>query len=1198
MTAARRQKAPPDPKRVAERAQSRASKPEVSSWVGASAGTGKTHVLTRRVLRLLLNGAAPARILCLTFTKAAAAEMIDRIAARLGRWALMDNAVLRKDLKEITGRAPVAAETARARTLFATCLDVPGGMRIQTIHAFCQALLKRFPLEAGVPPHFRVIEEGDQRALLNGVRDRVLADAEPGRGPYSEELALLTPLGGPDDLTALLGEFLGERGRLRDLLKNEAAVSRAVRRLYDEAGFDTGASQAALDAEACAEGAFDRDGLKQAARALESGSPTDAGKAEEIAGWLAAGDAARAEALDDYAAAFLTGEHQPRARLATKGAVGKMPDILDVMGQEAARLAGVYDRKKALAVVQRSAALARLGAAVHQGYEAEKRRRAVLDFDDLILKAEDLLTRKAATEWVLYKLDGGIDHILVDEAQDTSPQQWRLVEAIAQEFFAGKGVEPAPADDGLPRPPRTVFAVGDIKQSIFSFQGADPVVFDNVREGFQDRVRAAGEEWSPVDLDVSFRSVQQVLDAVDSSFAEGPARDGVVGDGVVGEGAALRHTAWRQGQGGMVELWPVIAPDEPAEPEVWTLPEIDAEAASTTEELAHRIARQVRAWLDGSAGMVWDRSGSEPVQRAPRAGDIMILVRRRDALVEALIRALKDSAVPVAGTDRMVLTEQLAVMDVLAVADFLLLPEDDLTLATVLKGPLFGFDDDRLFDLAHGRGRASLWSRLQAADDDASREAAKTLSGLLATVDYTPPYELLKAILTGAAPPTPQPPLQPAPQPTPQPTGRERFWGRLGPDAIEPLEELLNLALAFQRDHPPSLQHFLHWLRRREVETRRDMESVPDAVRIMTVHGAKGLQAPIVILPDTIRVPKRADRLLWPAADAGAAGAIGGLPLIAPSDADADIRTMGFKDDAREAGRQEYNRLLYVAMTRAQDALIVCGSRGPRKIDDDCWHTLVERGLRRLDGTAEVADDGFDEPVMRYGSLAAAETPPREAVVASETGAAHDPAALQALLAPPPPEAQPPRPLAPSRPAEDEPPVFGPFDAGADRFRRGALIHRLLQYLPDLPEDRRDRAALRYLARPGHGLTDDQQREIAAEIRAVLDLPEARPLFGPGSMAEAPVTGTVGGAVISGQIDRLAIGAQTVSVVDYKTNRPPPADAPATPPVYLRQMAAYRALLRRLYPARRVDCFLLWTAAPRLMALADSLLDPYAPESG
>ena len=561
----------------------------------------------------------------------------------------------------------------------------------------------------------------------------------------------------------------------------------------------------------------------------------------------------------------------------------------------------------------------------------------------------------------------------------------------------------------------------------------------------------------------------------------------------------------------------------------------------------------------------------------------MILVRRRDALVEALIRALKDAGIAVAGTDRMVLTEQLAVMDVLAVADFLLLPEDDLTLATVLKGPLFGFGDDRLFELAHGRGRASLWSRLRAADDAESKAAAERLSALLATVDYTPPYELLKAILTGPG----------------APTGRERFWGRLGPDAIEPLEELLNLALDYQRDHPPSLQGFLHWLRRREVETRRDMESVPDAVRIMTVHGAKGLQAPIVILPDTIRVPKRADRLLWPATPGGGAAApAAGLPLIAPSDAEADSRTAGFKDDAKEAGRQEYNRLLYVAMTRAQDALIVCGSRGPRKIDDDCWHTLVENGLRRLDGTVEIPVDGFDEPVLRYGSLEAADAAPSEAAAADTAGQEHDPATLAALLAPPPPEAQPPRPLAPSRPSDDEPPVFGPFDAGADRFRRGTLIHRLLQYLPDLPDAQRDRAALRYLARSGHGLTEDEQRDIAAEIRAVLDLPEAGPLFGPGSMAEAPVTGAVGGAVISGQIDRLAVGAQTVSIVDYKTNRPPPADAAATPPVYLRQMAAYRALLRGLYPAHRIDCFLLWTAAPRLMQLDDSLLDPHAPEGG
>ena len=736
--------------------------------------------------------------------------------------------------------------------------------------------------------------------------------------------------------------------------------------------------------------------------------------------------------------------------------------------------------------------------------------------------------------------------------------------------------------DGLPGPPRTMFAVGDSKQSIFSFQGADPAVFDRVREDFRTQVQAANEEWSQVDLDVSFRSVQPVLDAVDSCFAEGPARAGVVG-----EGATLAHLAHRRDRSGLVELWPVIAPAEAAPPQPWTTPETDSDAASPTEALARRIAGQVRAWLDGSAGTIQDRSVEPPVRRAPRAGDIMILVRRRNELVDALIRALKDAGIEVAGTDRMVLIEQLAVMDMLAVADFLLLPEDDLTLATVLKGPLFGFDDDLLFALAHGRGRASLWSRLQAAGDPASRAAAGALSGLLAAVDYTPPYELFKAILTGPS----------------SPTGRERFQARLGPDAIEPLEELLNLALAYQRDHPPSLQDFLHWLRRRAVETRRDMESVPDAVRIMTVHGAKGLQAPIVILPDTTRRPRTADRLLWPPAPEGG---VPGLPLIAPSDADADGRTGLLCDAAKEAGWEEYNRLLYVAMTRAEDALIVCGSRGPRKIDEDCWHSLVERGLRRLRDTVEIppeatagpAGPAFDGPVLRLGGLAPADPPgaapadmPPEPA-AEDRGAAAVPAAL---LAPPPPEAQPARPLAPSRPAEEAPPVSGPFEGGAERFRRGILIHRLLQHLPDLPPDRRARAAAHYLARPGHRLSADEQRQIAAEILAVLELPEARPLFGPGSIAEAPVTGIVGDVVIAGQIDRLAIGEAAVSIVDYKTNRPPPATEAATPPVYLSQMAAYRALLRRLYPARRVDCFLLWTAAPKLMRLADSLLDAHAP---
>ena len=893
----------PDPEEIARRAQTTASNPSASSWASASAGTGKTYVLARRVLRLLLNGVLPARILCITFTRAAAAEMTNRIARQLSTWALKDDHALCEDLSELIGRAPDEGEVKRARTLFATCLNAPTGMRIQTIHAFCQALLKRFPIEAGASPHFQVIEESDQRALLDRVRNMVLADAGSGLGRFAPELELLAPLGGSDDLTNLLGGFLKHRGRLRALLRDEATVAAAIRRLYREVGFADDASEAALVAEACAEERFDREGLMRAMGGLQRGARTDVERAERIAVWLAAGEAVRPAGLDSYAQAFLTRGHQPLARLATKNVVESMPDILDILHCEADRLADLYDCRKRLRIVERSAALARLGAAVHQRYEAEKSRRAVLDFDDLILKAETLLTHEVENEWVLYKLDGGIDHILVDEAQDTSPQQWRLVEAIAQGFFAGTGVRSTPAEDRLPS--RTVFAVGDAKQSIFSFQGADPVAFDRVRQRFGQQVTAAGENWSPVDLGVSFRSVQEVLDVVDSTFAEGPATDGIIEDGM-----ATVHIAQRQGHSGMVELWPVIVSERSELPTPWTVPEVARDTTSSTEQLARRIARQVRAWLDGPAGLVWDRTVDPPVRRTARAGDVMILVRRRNELVDALIRALREEAIEVAGADRMELIEQLAVMDMLAIADFLLLPEDDLTLATVLKGPLFGFNDDQLFDLAYERGKVSLWSRLQAAHDPESKAAAEALSRLLAMVDYTAPYELLKAILTGDG----------------APTGRERFWARLGPDAIEPLEELLNLALSYQQDHPPSLQEFLDWLRRSDIVIKRDMESVTDAVRIMTVHGAKGLQAPIVILPDTTSIPKKTDKFLWPPLSGDAEPDI--LPLITPSNEDADAWTADLKDAVLKAQRQEYNRLLYVAMTRAEDTLIVCGSRG------------------------------------------------------------------------------------------------------------------------------------------------------------------------------------------------------------------------------------------------------------------------------
>ena len=1145
----------------AEAAQRRAADPEASVWVAASAGTGKTKVLTDRVLSLMLTGTRPQHILCLTFTRAAAAEMSNRIAEELGEWAAAADEALEETLTRHLGRQPDDDIRRRAHHLFAQVLDTPGGMNIQTIHAFCQSLLGRFPLEAGIAPHFTVLEERDAEEMLAAAREEVLARAHAaGDGLLASALADVTAHIHESAFSELMGELAGARGRLARLIDRYGSVEEvlaATRRLL---GLAEGATPRSVVAAACEDQAFDALGLRLAVSALNAGTATDTKRAGVLATWLAAGPDDRAAGFDAYADALLAdGQTKVRARLITKDAAASTAGATEILETEAGRLLKAVMERRAAVTAQATAGLLRLGDALLGAYRRQKERRAVLDYDDLIFTARDLLHREGVAPWVLFKLDGGIDHILIDEAQDTNPEQWDVVKALANEFFAGAGARETP---------RTVFAVGDIKQSIYSFQGADPAEFQAMRDLFAGRVPAAGQTWHEEDLTISFRSTPAVLGAVDAVFARDAAADGVALDG-----RPITHEAWRHGDGGLVEVWPPVEPRETDPPVPWKPPVERIAGDSPPTRLADLIAARIHRMVDGKELL-------EARGRPIRPGDVMVLVRRRTGFVEDLVRALKRRDVEVAGVDRMVLTEQMAVMDLVALGRFLLLPEDDLTLATVLKGPLIGLDEDQLFRLAHGR-KGSLWEALKhkAGEDAAYAGARRDLSALLARTDYTPPFELYTHVL-GAG------------------RGREKLIGRLGRDAEDPIAEFLDLALAFERSHTASLESFLHWLEAGAVEVKRDLEHEQrDAVRIMTVHGAKGLEAPIVFLPDTLRVPTRTSPLLWPADPAG-----GGELLLWPP-ARAWHEEVSERESARVRQRRdaEYRRLLYVAMTRAEDRLYVCGWRGRNAPPEGCWYDLVRAGLEDAGAAVEEADDPFlagapeigDSRVLRLTCPQVTEPKPADADrIETES--------LDTLPSwarrPPPRESRPPRPLAPSRPADEEPPVRSPFgaDDGA-RFKRGRLIHRLLQTLPDLAPGVRAAAARAYLARPVHKLSRQAQAEIAAETLAVLDHPDCQSLFGPGSRAEVPLIGEVSGHVISGQVDRLLVTAEAVSVIDYKTNRAPPESADRVPAVYLRQMAAYREVLRRIYAGRPVRCFLLWTDGPRLMPLADGLVDGYVP---
>ena len=1145
--------------RVRAQGQQRlASDPALSAWVGASAGSGKTKVLTDRVLRLLLEPEQRAnRLLCLTFTKAAAAEMQTRLARRLGQWACAEDADLAAELAALTGQPAPPALLERARMLFAEVLELPGGMRISTIHAFCQSLLRAFPLEAGLPPQFRVIEEADSASLLADAREAVLA----GEAAPAAELARVAALVSAEDFAGVVAALLRDRERVAACLKLGAGLRPRLAAQLGLAADET--DEDALLAALCV---LEEAPLRVAAALLgASKNDNDKARATLMADWLALDPPRRQARLEEWSGIFLTKEGTAKAAksMLTKQVGGRYEEVLAAMQAESARLLAGQDRLAAARLLAATEALLALGQPVLAHYEARKSRAGLLAYDDLIAIARRVLNNPGSA-WVLFKLDGGLDHVLLDEAQDTNATQWGIAAALTEEFFAGEG-----ARERL----RTVFAVGDVKQSIYSFQGADPAGFGEWEARFRRKVEGLGQGFARVQLDVSFRSTAPVLALVDAVFADGPARDGVVPPG-----ASLAHQPDRVSQAGRVELWPLLRKAAAPRPEPWVVPDAPERATGVEAQMAETLAARIQKMIAGETLPARALDKARPAARPVRPGDILVLVRRRTRFVQLLVRALKERQVPVGGVDRLHLVEQIAVQDLLALCDVLLLPDDDLQLAALLKSPLCGVEEAALLDLAWERP-GSLWAALlrQRGTDTALGRAADWLARLADRADLITPHALLAEVLG-------------------EHHGRARLLARLGPDAADPLDEVLNAALAYEKQHPPSLQGFVHWLRRGNAEIKRETESTADAVRIMTVHGAKGLQAPVVILPD-LGAGRGGKVLRWVAAADGTE-----LPLWAPNNRK-EFRCPAFAAllaAEAAAAAEEDNRLLYVALTRAEDRLLVCGWGEARP---ESWYAKVAAGFTRLEGAAEAPfhPPGFGAPAGDFG-----EEPLRWLASPQDAAPVVDrPVALQLRAALPAWAHEPARPeaawrsLQPSAlPGEQETPAAAPHgsaDPLGARFRRGRLLHALLQHLPERPAAGREAAARSFLARPGHGLDAAAQAEALAEVMALLATPELALAFGPDSRAEAPLAGQVGGALIAGQVDRLVVLPDRVLVLDYKTNRPPPASPDQVAPLYLRQMAAYRAVLRQAFPGRAVDCALVWTYGARLMPLPNALLDAHAP---
>jgi len=1125
--------------------QTRAADPARSVFVTANAGSGKTTTLVSRVARLLLGGAAPSAILCVTYTKAAAAEMQARLFETLGKWAVMDDGELSAELAKLDDSDPGALNPARlseARRLFARALETPGGLKIQTIHAFCEKLLRRFPIEAGVSPRFTVLENEAAIALSHAAREDLaraaLRDAEGPVGEAYSHFAVELDWGRFQDLLALIEN---KRAELTDYVAR-VADGRAPGP-YVLTGADPDITPEDIEADFLRW--LDRGEVRRMAELMATGSKTDKDRAAELI-----------HALDhDWSfhglgVVFLTGSGSPRKAMATKqappDAAGWLTDLQD-------KFLAARDQLRAAKVADDTIRLLTLANAHAALYEAAKTAHGALDFSDLVARTVELLTVRSTAAWVLYKLDGGVDHVLIDEAQDTAPEQWAIMRALTGEFFT------------VPDTDRTVFAVGDEKQSIYSFQGARPERLRQEAQVYDSLITGAGGAFEGVPLETSYRSTEAVLTFVDAVFATPERARALVGE----TGEIPHHTAARKGQPGAVELWPLFVDEAPPERDAWTDPVDQEGTASARKRLAQTLALEIRRQVETGA-VVFDKGGAA---RPCGYGDFLILVRRRDATFEEIIRALKAAGAPVAGADRLKLSQHIVFDDLKALARFALFPGDDLTVAEVLRGPFCDVDEDSLFDLAGLKDRKGLWRELKRRASERP-EWGQALDLLRAARDARDldPFGFFSRLLNRV-----------------DATGRScraRILTRLGREAEEAVDETLNQVLAAEGRGGTDLETCLALLEAADVEVKRELEGPRGEVRVMTVHGAKGLEAPVVILPDTTMKAKAQGPSLMPVPleDGGEAW------LMCPGSSKEDCPASADARAAREARvGDESLRLLYVALTRARDRVIVMGRGSKRAPEAGDWWSVIEETFDRLDDQVRELDGG----VRRYGadpdSLPAAVATAASQPEAPAWARTEPPRDAAARFASPSQMQEQKRIPAPSPLARGE----GP-GAGLGRFRRGDLIHRLLERLPDLPASDRPDAAQRMLARE-RDLTDDQRAEMIAAAFGVLDDARFAPVFGPGSRAEVALTGTAPdlprGVSISGRIDRLVVTPQRVLVVDFKSNRPAPDQAEDADPAYILQMAIYAAVLRRLYPDRAVEAALVWTDGPKLMALPQGLMD-------
>lgn len=1114
-------------KDLAGKKQTTASSPQICAWVGASAGTGKTKVLTDRVLRLLLSGVLPNKILCLTFTKAAAAEMANRITAKLSHWAMEEEEDLIKEIEELTKQPSSKDLIKTARKLFAVYLDAAGGMQIRTIHSFCQSLLERFPLEAEIMPNFEVISEQDSEIMLNNAKREVFLQTGIDK-ELTKAFEFITENVHETNFDELIKGLINKRGKLHKLLLKFGSKEGVLENIKQKLNVKKENLQE-LEAEFIKN--TPKEEIKGIIEPLMQGSTKDKEKAEKIGAFL--GSADKKQTLKIYIRAFLTDKNTVYSTLATSKTKTSYPLIENIIQKEANRVLDYITNSQNTTDFIAAKSLITIGSAFIKSYDILKIRNKQMDYEDLIILTEKLLSKPNIAPWILYKLDFGIEHILVDEAQDNSQAQWHIIKEILSEFFSGESAN---------QKNRTIFAVGDKKQSIFSFQGADPASFDKTFKDLSIQIPLSGKTFEKVDMATSFRSSSAVLRAVNEIFS---LKNAAARKGLALESEDITHYSAREGEGGLVEVWPSIEALENGQINGFK-PMIERIAADKAEiTCAKQVADKIKS-------LIKNKEILESKNRPIKAGDIMILLQKRwQGFIETLISELKEAKIEVCGIDRMILTDQLVTQDLMALGQFLLLPEDDLNFACLLKSPLFCISEEELFELCYNR-KGNLWQNVK--NNKKYEKISVKLKELLSKADFIRPFELYSEVLSLG--------------------GYKEFLRRLGAEASDALDEFMSLCLSYEQTHIPTLQGFLYWLKNTKIELKREQEH-KNAVRIMTVHGSKGLQSSIVFLADTKYKSIKTDNILEDEE---------GLLFWSPK---ADFSSEYYKkqkERAKSLKEEEQNRLLYVALTRAQDRLYITGWDNKTTAKENNWYDLISKGLQDI---AQKEEKSGILRIFEKQQIAIKKEEQEELNIEIKTvpNWIDKPAAK---------EIPPFKPLAPSRIEDEDIIANSPLKADENyKYIKGRIIHKILEILPLVSKEKREENLKKYIQNQAKELSKTEQEKILKQILKIINKEEFANFFGSNSSGEVAVSGIIGNKIISGKIDRLIVLPDKVIIIDFKSNKQIPQSIEEIPKSYLKQLAAYKASIEDIFKDKKVECGLLWTDTGEFMPISNEILDVY-----